>query len=63
MGYEYLGDLNPNQSFMLMYVEREYRVDAYVKKGPQPSEALGPCFKCHGDHWVSDCPMEQLEKG
>ena len=48
---------------MLMDAERGCRVDAYAKKGSQLSGALGPCFRCHSDHWVRYCPMEQLEKG
>ena len=54
MGYDYLRESNPNQPFMLIDTERGHRVDAYAKKGPQPSGALGPCFRCHGDHLVRD---------
>ena len=48
---------------MLMDIERGHRANSFAKKGPQPSGALGPCFRCHGDHWVRDFPMDQLEKG
>ena len=61
MGYEYLGDSNPSQSFILMDAKRGNQVDAYTKKGPKLSGALGPCSRCHGDHWVRDCPIEKLE--
>ena len=50
IGYEYIGDSNPNQYFNLMDADRGSQVDAYAKKGPQPSGALRPCFRCHDDH-------------
>lgn len=33
-------------------------LDAFTRKGPQPN---GTCFRCQGNHWVGDFPMEQVE--
>ena len=35
----------------------------YGRRGPSQGTPVGPCFKCQGDHWIRDCPIEQEEKG
>ena len=48
---------------MIMGAGRGKTPDAYAKRVPLTSGVPGPCFRCHGDHWIRDCPYEIADKG
>ena len=47
------------QSLMLMGAGRGCINDNMPRKGPL---MLGACYRCGGDHFIKDCPMEPRER-
>ena len=53
------------QTLMLMANKAFKKPGGYNNHGRQQINlnfTAGPCFRCQGDHWVRDCPIDQEEK-
>ena len=63
IGYDCPDDREENLPLMIMGAGRGRTPDTYAKRAPLTSGVPRPCFRCHGDHWVRDCPYEIADKG
>ena len=48
------------QSLMTMGLGRGRVQDSYARRNPGQN---GACYRCSGDHFIRDCPIEASEKG